>query len=210
MCGRYTIHIPMEGLASRFDLENAIAYTPTYNAAPGQDLPVIIKNRIGLARWGFVPAWANAKDIKPQINARLETVASKPMFADAFKKRRCLVPATGFYEWAKTDHGKQPYHIHREDGAHFAFAGIWSKIQATEGPQVTFAIVTKPALPAIAGIHARMPVMLDGGTGTSWLYGATDEALAVAHNAEPALASYTVTSRVNSPSEDDAGLIVTE
>ena len=197
----------MEDLPGAFDLENMIDCVPRYNAAPGQDLPIIIKNRIGPARWGFVPDWAGDNDIKPQINARLETVQNKPMFAEAVHKRRCLVPASGFYEWAKSDSGKQPYYIHCTDDTPVAFAGIWSKIATDAGHQVTFAIVTKPALPEIAYIHARMPVMLDVKTGKDWLYGDPTTAHQAAERAAPPLTAYPVSTRVNKPAADDAGLI---
>ena len=208
MCGRYAIHISGEGLAKTFNLENIIHVVPRYNAAPGQDLPIIIKNRIGIARWGFVPEWGSARDIKPQINARLETLTDKPMFADPARKQRCLVPASGFYEWGKADNGKQPYYIHRTDGEALVFAGIWSKIDTdNDEPQVTFAIVTKPALPSIADIHARMPVMLDAQAGISWLYEDVDTAQKTAENATPALDAYAVSPRLNRPAEDDADLL---
>jgi putative SOS response-associated peptidase YedK len=199
--------MPGEELAKAFDLDKFIDFAPRYNAAPGQDLPVIIKNRIGFARWGFIPEWTNARDIKPQINARLETLTAKPMFAEAARKRRCLVPASGFYEWATSDKGKQPLYIHCTDGAPLAFAGIWSKFEEAEGPQVTFAIVTKPALPAIARIHARMPVMLEPQAGKDWLYADIGTAQKTARNAAPELTAYPVSNRMNRPAEDDADLL---
>lgn len=172
MCGRYTVrftdkqHLP----ASVGEIP---AFAPRYNIAPQQLAPVIRvlegKPRFEELRWGFRPSWLKDKN-KAQINARGETLFSKPMFKRAALSQRCLVLASGWYEWQKRGETKQPFAFHLQDDALFAFAGIWTRGPEENGAaEDTYAIVTTDANPVAAPVHNRMPVILDENTGKTWL-----------------------------------------
>jgi putative SOS response-associated peptidase YedK len=175
MCGRYTIFTDAASLEARFH-----AYVPpsllapSYNAAPTQGLPTILNANpyiISVSAWGFRPEWADWRNITPVINARAETVASKPFFRQAFQTKRCLVLADGFYEWQRTGKGKRPYRIALKTGEPFAFAGIWSMGQdGQRRPRSTFAIVTTEANSLVRQIHHRMPVILYPEDEATWLH----------------------------------------
>src|SRR5215471_6540609 len=175
MCGRYTLSTPLEALAERFHVELAReSLTPTYNAAPSQALPAIFNSNpheITLSAWGFIPEWADGRpDVKPIINARAETVATKPTFRQAFRTKRCLVLADGFYEWQRAGKRRVPYRIALTSGEPFAFAGIWSTVHDAAGqPYTTFAILTTEANALVAQVHNRMPVMLPARNEADWL-----------------------------------------
>jgi len=175
MCGRYTISTSIDALAKRFHATPSRALlAPTYNAAPSQALPAIFNtnpHEITLSAWGFVPEWADGRpDVKPLINARGETVATKPTFRQAFKTKRCLVVADGFYEWKRAGKRKVPYRMALQSGEPFAFAGIWSTVHDTTGPPyTTFAIITTEANDLVASVHNRMPVMLHARDEADWL-----------------------------------------
>src|SRR3989454_7627957 len=165
MCGRFTMTTNAEALEERFHahLSTEVA-APTYNAAPSQAQLTILNDHMDAivrAAWGFVPEWADGRpDVKPIINARAETVATKPFFRDAFKRKRCLVLADGFYEWNRAGKGKVPYRIALQTEEPFAFAGIWSAIHDTQGGvHPTFAILPTEANALVAQIHSRMPVI---------------------------------------------------
>jgi putative SOS response-associated peptidase YedK len=175
MCGRFTLCTNAEALAERFGaLLPVEAVAPTYNAAPSQ-AQLVIRNdtpqTISRAAWGFVPEWAAGRpDVEPQINARGESVAEKPFFRDAFKKKRCLVVADGSYEWWRTTEGKRPYRIALKTEEPFAFAGIWSSVGGVDGkPHTTFAILTTDANELVAQMHTRMPVILRPEDEEHWL-----------------------------------------
>jgi putative SOS response-associated peptidase YedK len=162
MCGRYSISTRREALETRFHARVVDGrLTPRYNAAPSDVLPLILntdKAHIVFARWGFTPEWAKNKKMTPMINARAESLADKPLFRDAFRAKRCLVLADGFYEWERTSSGKQPYRITLKDEAPFAFAGLWSLLPGPDGQRAPcFAIVTTNANERVAEIHNRMP-----------------------------------------------------
>jgi putative SOS response-associated peptidase YedK len=145
---------------------------PHYNIAPGTDIPVIRleagERRVTLLRWGLVPRWAH-DSVKPLINARGETVNSKPVFRDAFRARRCIVPASGFYEWQPTVKGpKQPYHIRARDGTPLAMAALWEYRRTPDGAD-TVTIITCAANARLRPLHERMPVILPEATWTVWL-----------------------------------------
>ena len=131
MCGRYTLRTPVDTLAEQFDLdEYPSSLTASYNVAPTQEVATVVeeddKRKLEMFHWGLIPSWAKDPQIgNRMINARAETVHEKPSFRSAFKDRRCLILADGFYEWQKTDNGKQPFYIHMKDGSPFAFAGLW-------------------------------------------------------------------------------------
>jgi putative SOS response-associated peptidase YedK len=155
-----------EALEERFHAELPPEVAgPTYNAAPSQAQLVILNDNPGAivrAAWGFVPEWADSKpEVKPVINARAESIATKPFFRAAFKTQRCLVLADGFYEWRRTKDGKRPYRIALKTEEPFAFAGLWSTVHDPAGKRhTTFTIITTDANTLVAQIHNRMPVIL--------------------------------------------------
>src|SRR5215217_1232134 len=175
MCGRFSMASNPEVLEERFraHLSTELA-VPTYNAAPSQAQLTILNDHpdtIVRAAWGFVPEWADSRpDVKPLINARAETVATKPFFRDAFKRKRCLILADSFYEWKCAGKGKVPYRIALKTEELFAFAGIWSTVHdAQGGVHPTFAILTTEANALVAQIHTRMPVILREQDEAAWL-----------------------------------------
>ena len=169
MCGRYAFYLPPSKLQSFFGLENLINMPPRYNCAPIQELPIVVKSRMGFARWGFRPEWSKMDDpamASKMINARSETVAEKPSFRDSWARgRRCIIPANGFYEWKKGEDGnKQPYFIQHKNSELLCMAGLWSKVD----DQVTFAVLTKQADGGISELHHRMPVMFEKDQSKDW------------------------------------------
>ena len=177
MCGRYSLTTPVEGIARLFAFDARPNLAARYNIAPTQPVPVLRddlagRRELALVRWGLVPSWA--KDVAagaPLINARAETVAQKPAFRSAFKRRRCLIPADGFYEWrAWPDGPKQPYRIAMADDTVFAFAGIWEHWEAEDGSVLqTCAIITTEANDWMVRIHDRQPVILPERFYSDWL-----------------------------------------
>jgi len=172
MCGRFTLRTDSNALAQHFalDPEEVAAHfpPPRYNIAPTQPIPIVRlhpesgRRELVMARWGLVPHWAKAGAPLPALfNARAETLASKPAFRDAFRLRRCLIPADGFYEWKAMGKAKQPWYVHRADGGLFAFAGLW------EGESCTI-ITTAPTL-QLAALHDRMPAMPPPERYAAWL-----------------------------------------
>jgi putative SOS response-associated peptidase YedK len=183
------------------------ALAPTYNAAPSQKLPVICNTHsqeITMSAWEFVTEWADGRaDVKPLINARAETVATKPTFRQAFRSKRCLVLTDGFYEWRRAGKSKVPHRIALRSGEPFAFAGIWSTVHDPSGrPYTTFAILTTEANALVAQIHTRMPVILHARDEATWLNQRCplDEAQALLASFPAELMTlYEVSPRVNSP-----------
>lgn len=179
MCGRYTLSVPLSNLVDAFDVDPpTFDYPPRFNIAPTQDAPIIAQDkdgrRMGLLRWGLVPSWA--KDLSMgsrMINARSETAHEKPAFRSAYRKRRCLIPADGFFEWRKASspgETKTPYWIHRADGEPFVMAGLWERWKPEVGdPVFSFTILTTEAAPSIRDVHHRMPVILPLSEGARWL-----------------------------------------
>ncbi len=139
MCGRYTLASPTERLAEEFGFDGtSVELAPNYNVAPTQRVAAVLEEggqrRLEMLRWGLVPSWADDPGIGSRmINARSETAPGKPSFRRAFRERRCLIPADGFYEWQRTNGAKQPYYIHMEDGRPFAFAGLWESWEQGRG-----------------------------------------------------------------------------
>lgn len=146
-----------------------------YNVAPTQEMPVVRKGAespraLVRMKWGLIPSWAkDASVASKMINARGETIAEKPSFRSAFAKRRCLIPADGFFEWSTREGAKQPYLIGFDDRRPFAFAGLWERWTGGEAPMVTFTIVTTEATEALRPIHHRMPVILPPEAYDDWL-----------------------------------------
>jgi putative SOS response-associated peptidase YedK len=179
MCGRFFLTTP-DQIAARFPALQQIGLDlrATYNAAPSQALPVIVETEpdvweAKLMHWGLVPRWkGSGKPMQPPINARAETLAEKSMFKRLLPAQRCLVPASGFYEWQATATGKQPYAIHPTDQKLFAFAGLWDETIPDNGPTDvagSFTIVTTAANSMMAQLHHRMPVILDPNEESTWL-----------------------------------------
>jgi putative SOS response-associated peptidase YedK len=223
MCGRFTLAINPADLATRFEVTQTQAtenLRPRYNIAPMQKT-VIIKDEqpaaFAMATWGLIPVWAKDPSIASKlINARGETVAEKPSFRTAFKKRRCLVLADGFYEWQKSADGKSktPMHIHLASGEPFAMAGLWENWKPQDAPESdwrsTFTVITIGPNELMAPIHDRMPVILPRGRECDWLNpgGGVVELLDLLRPYPAELMSaYAVSTRVNSVRNDEAGLI---
>ena len=172
MCGRFTITHPNEALAALFDAVpgNDLPPVPNYNVCPTNPVAVVTSEagrRLRAMRWGFIPAWYKAPNDGPLIiNARADTVAVKPAFRDAVRARRCLVPASGFYEWRAGEKGARlPWYFTRSDGAPMALAGVWQRWQDID----TVAIVSTGAGPGMAGLHHREPVILEPDAWPLWL-----------------------------------------
>jgi putative SOS response-associated peptidase YedK len=174
MCGRFVNHASAEELIEHFGLASAPALAPRYNITPQSEIPVIRDGECVLLRWGLLPFWAkHPKASYRMINAKAETIAEKPAFRGAFERRRCLIPANGFYEWRRTRTGKQPYYIHLADGGLFAFAGLWERWVGTGEHQGSViescAIITTAPNELCARIHDRMPAILDRAHYRAWL-----------------------------------------
>ncbi len=189
---------------------------PSFNIAPTQSVWTILGESEGRGaiaqqlRWGLVPSWA--RDIKAGaalINARIETVAEKPSFRSAWKTRRCVVPASGYYEWRPEAGIKQPYWIHDSQGPMILFGGIWENWKTPEGEWLrSFAIITTAAGDDMVELHDRTPLMLSGDVLHAWLHAAADEAMAIAMSAPlPALAWHPVSRAVGSPRSNGPQLI---
>lgn len=217
MCGRYTLANPDPArLRARFDILESVAIDerPRFNIAP-TDPALAVRaieggRDLGRLRWGLVPGrWAEKG--RPLINARAESVATQPAFAESFRERRCLVPADGFYEWLTDERGKRPVWLHRTDGELFAFAGIWASIPRPDGePLHSCAIITCPPNSLVRPIHDRMPVILDPGAEAAWLDAgrpADDLLELLAPAPDGSLAAREVADLVNDVREDGPALI---
>ena len=215
MCGRYVL-APVEQLAERFDIQQEpLEFQPRYNVTPSQIMPVVVRNspnRLVAMQWGLIPAWSKAPRMQfSTINARAETLAKSPVFRGPFKSRRCLVPASGFYEWQAQAQGKQPFCIRLSGGELFAFAGLYDIWRDDDGNELhSYTIVTTAPNELVAPIHNRMPVILRREDENAWLDPDSDLAhLLGLLRAYPASAmeAYPVSRGVNSPSNDSAELI---
>jgi len=183
MCGRFTLRTSPAVLAEIFEVLRMPDFEPRYNIAPTQQVVAVRQNpalkhrEAALLRWGLVPSWADDPSIGNRlINARADTVATKPSFRSAFKSRRCLVLADGFYEWQKIGSRKQPYLITLRNGAPFAFAGLWESWKKAEPPLESCTLITTDANAVLEPIHDRMPVILPEEHYDAWLNPATPAA----------------------------------
>jgi len=208
MCGRYSIGNEIQELAEKHKMKVPSDFQPTYNAAPGQDLPVVSNQNssaFSWFHWGTVPFWAKDSS-KRLINARAETVAEKPTFKQSFQKRRCLIPADSYYEWMKSPEGKTPYRILCSDASAFFLAGIWDTEDS--GP-ANFAIITSQASPSIANIHDRMPVMLVDEAISLWLSDTEDweglQDILRPYDSQK-LRAYPISTEINRVRNNEAGL----
>ncbi len=223
MCGRFTLAMNLETLKQFLEADYQIQTLPEsidlprYNIAPGQKALALVSDgigyRVGYMQWGFVPSWADSSASGPRpINARGETLASKPFFREAAGRRRCVLLADGFYEWETRDSGKVPYFFQRPGGEPFLLGGIWSKTRDGEGRAVpTFAIVTTRAGRDLEGIHERMPLAMRREESKQWMDPeATDVSALLKDLGTPEAGFFErreVSSRVNSPANDDPSLL---
>src|ERR1051325_6668048 len=180
MCGRFVITSAPEALRKLFGYIGQPNFPPRYNVAPTQPVPVVIltngARQFRLMRWGLVPAWVkDPRGFALLINARAETVTDKPAFKNAIRRRRCLIPADGWYEWSQSAR-KRPYFIHRRDGQPFGFAALAETWSGPNGEELdTVAIVTAAARGGLAGLHPRAPVTISPGDFERWLDGAGND-----------------------------------
>ncbi|MGH9967590.1 MAG: SOS response-associated peptidase [Pyrinomonadaceae bacterium] len=218
MCGRYAQTNPSKILIKYYGLTKAPEINARYNIAPTQQAPVVKLNEKGepelvMMRWGLIPTWAKDPSTGARlINARAETVKEKPSFRAAYKKRRCLVPASGFYEWKRAGAKKQPYFVHPKDEPLFSFAGLWEHwFDAEEKRLETFTIVTTDANGFMRKLHERMPVIVKRPDFQAWLNPALaqDDPWQKPYP-DDIMGSYPVSLRVNSPRNDDESLLVAD
>ncbi len=215
MCGRFSLTTDEEILNERFELAGGSApYRARYNCAPTQMLGVITgeaPHRLSYFRWGLIPAWAKDLSVGNKlINARGETLGSKPSFRQAYFRRRCLVPADGFYEWKTKPEGKLPYRITLRSHEPFAMAGIWEAWKNSGGVLIfSFAIITTAANALMRAIHDRMPVILKREDEKKWLENndpALLDSLLSPYDADTMMA-YEITKLVNSPANDNPQIL---
>jgi len=216
MCGRFTLTSTPEALAERFGLDARPNAAPRWNIAPGQQVLAVRSRGDGTRwaqplRWGLVPPWSSPELGPPLVNARAETAALRPAFREAFRARRCIVPANGFYEWADLGAYRQPYWIAPPDGALFGIAGIWERWTDSSGARLeSCALLTTAANARIADLHDRMPAILAPDQYTLWLDPAQEPAALaalLAPLASDSLALRPVSTRVNRIENDDASLV---
>lgn len=218
MCGRFVITSPPAALRQIFGYLEQPNFPPRYNVAPTQPVPVVILENGGrhfrLMRWAFLPAWVkDPRTFAVLINARSETVLDKPAFRNAIRRRRCLIPADGYYEWQAGDGRKRPYFIHRRDGAPFALAALAETWVGPNGEELdTVAVVTAPASRDLAVLHHRVPVTLMPDDFARWLDCSSDSAAEamplLGAPREGEFAWHEVSTRVNHAANDDAQLIL--
>ena len=217
MCGRFTLRVPASVIAEQFSVLEVPDLQARFNIAPTQPVAAVRQanpqsRELSMFRWGLVPHWAKDVSIGNSLtNARSETVASKPAFRSAFRKRRCLIVADGFYEWQRSKSRKQPFFIHRRDDRPFAMAGLWESWGGDGGHLETCTIVTTEANDLMRPIHDRMPVIIAPGDYAAWLDQEYDGGDSLLEMLKPYaggdLEAYTIATRVNSPRNDGPELI---
>ena len=216
MCARYVITSPADAIRALFGYSERPDFPPRYNVAPTQPIPVVRfadgKRSLALMRWGFLPAWVkDPRTFSLLVNARGESVLDKPSFRNAMRRRRCLIPANGFYEWSDTA-PRRPYFVRPKSGTPIAFAGLWETWTGPNGEEVdTAAIVTTRANRPLAAIHDRMPVIVAPEAFDLWLdsakVDATTAAALIAPAADDVFECYEISTAVNRPANDSAELI---
>jgi putative SOS response-associated peptidase YedK len=223
MCGRFTLHASPEQIAAQFDVAAPEQLAERYNIAPTQPVGIVRLDQAGEGRewthvhWGLIPSWSKDPSIGSRmINARGETVAEKPAFRAALKRRRCLVPADGFYEWKKQGSKKQPYYIHLREEGPFALAGLWEIWAGADGSELeSCTVITTEPNALMTELHNRMPVILAPEDYDQWLGTSKDadarEIDALRHLIRPfdadMMVAYPVSTNVNSPMHEGAQLI---
>ena len=212
MCGRYSLSASSETIVEHFQLLRQLRFQPSYNIAPSQKILSIVElddqsRKAVKLFWGLVPSWSkDTKNSSHLINARAETVREKPSFRAAFKHRRCLIPADGFYEWAKNADRKQAFHIHRADNQLFAFAGLWEQWQHETDTLYSCTIITAAATELMQPIHDRMPVIIPQERYHQWMDKSAnpEQAFALLDNAAyTEMTTTPVSDWVNNPRHDD-------
>ena len=197
---------------AHFSLQGLPDYQPDYNSPPGQKILAVVglddgSNKAVNLHWGLIPAWAKDRKMAAHtFNARAETLTEKPSFKAAYHHRRCLIPATGFFEWHNTEAGKHPYYVHREDDTLFAFAGLWEHWEHEQESVYSCTLITTAADDKMARIHARMPVIITPDFYSRWL-DKTDTAVKMADflaaDAYSAMQLTSISTRVNNPLHND-------
>jgi len=215
MCGRFTLTAPGQMLALQFDLPEVPALEARYNVAPTQPVAAVriapggATRELVVLHWGLVPFWAKDPGIGARmINARSETVAEKPAFRHAFRRRRCLVAADGFYEWQKQNGGKQPYYIRVRSGGPFAIAGLWERWEGADGTSIgSCTLLTTTPNDLMRSLHDRMPVILPPADYARWLDPGFQDVERLLPLLRPypsaEMEAYPVSRRVNNPDNDD-------
>lgn len=217
MCGRYRLSRRKQIIAEHFDASpfDDDDWTPRYNVAPTQPVPIIRQHpkeprrKLSLVRWGLIPSWAkDASGAAAMINARSESAATKPAYREALKFRRCLIPADGFYEWVRAGKTKQPYCFEVNNGELFAFAGIWERWKQPGGNWIkTCAILTTTPNAVTAAVHDRMPVILSPDNYDLWLDPGFGDVTAVSEMLKPydarLMRCFPVSTRINHAANDD-------
>lgn len=217
MCGRYTLISAPEAIRALFRYAEQPNFPARYNIAPTQPIAIVRlaegKRQLALVRWGLLPSWVkDPRNFALLINARGESLLDKPAFRNAMRRRRCLIPADGFYEWKRAGGGKQPYYIHPADGGPMAFAGLWETWTGPNGEEMeTAAIVTTSANRTLAAIHDRMPVIVPPDAFDFWLdcrnVDAETAAALIAPAREGLLEVHPVSTAVNRTANDSPALI---
>jgi putative SOS response-associated peptidase YedK len=215
MCGRFAFYSPSEATAALFGASGTVPVEARYNIAPTQYIAAVRNDEeqgreLVMLRWGLIPFWAKDPSIgNRMINARAETVAEKPAFRAAYRHRRCLVLADGFYEWHREGSVKTPYYISAADGEPFAFAALWENWNSkeTDDSIQSVTLITTNANEFMASLHHRMPVVLRSETADRWLTG-NDDAIGYAVDHGPDLRAWAVDRRVNNARNEGADLIV--
>lgn len=218
MCGRFLLTATPEEISALFGYLDGEWFPPRYNIAPTQPIAIVRAvggaRRFALVRWGLVPGWVeNPREFSVLINARAESLAEKASFKGAYKYRRCLIPASGFYEWkGPKGSARQPFLIRRRDGRPMAFAGLWESWLGRDGSEIdTACIVTTAANRVVAGVHTRMPVIVDPADYERWLDAANNPPASLEALLRPApddlLEAIAISTRVNRADNDDPGVI---
>jgi putative SOS response-associated peptidase YedK len=217
MCGRYTLTSAPEAIRALFRYQEQPNFPPRYNIAPTQPIAIVRlnegKRQLALVRWGLLPSWVkDPKTFTLLINARGESVCDKPAFRNAMKRRRCLIPADGFYEWQAVAGRKRPFYVRAKAGTPLAFAGLWETWMGPNGEEMeTAAIVTTRANRTLAAIHERMPVVVPPDAFDLWLDCAKVDAKTAEALIQPApdslLEAYEISTAVNRTANDNAKLV---
>ncbi|HEY5314906.1 MAG TPA: SOS response-associated peptidase [Pirellulales bacterium] len=207
MCGRFTLKTPASDVARLLGLLTPVALEARYNIAPTQRVAIVRDvpgegRQLAMLAWGLVPSWADDPAVATRLfNARAETVATKPAFRESFRKRRCLIPADGFYEWQRQGKAKVPYHIRLQDGGPFALAGLWDRWRHGELEIESCTVITTEANELVRPLHNRMPVILPTDAYDSWLDASLENRELLQHWLKPypadAMTASAVSSRVN-------------
>lgn len=213
MCGRAVEISTIEVIAAEFGIDNPrMTIKPNYNVSPSQDVITVIKQgsrQLVNCRWGFVPSWA--KDLAlgyKMINARAETIATKPAYRSAYRKQRCLIVADGFYEWKKTEKGKTPYYIHLRSGKPFGLAGIYNRWVADNGEGIlTCSVITTTANEIIEPVHDRMPVIIPKDGIDAWLSDEANPSSMLRPYPSDDMKLYQITTKVNDPHHNSPELL---